>query len=703
MRKKRVSLASDASGAMKMARQGPLVRPREGGVISDPNARYSSIPSSNLPPIPPPVFSPTPRCPACQSGMEAPGIRHSAECKRRKEEFLKDSATDVERSQSEARQSVPEETSRASETEDMELEDAEFLPREREVNRATKRRPDVETEELEKEMRDDNDDMVGSLMDLTWVDCGEDVVHSFQNAIESGAERTHLTSPEFFDEHVCSIKFFNHKEHAFVKVALGKQTVLLWKPDEVIDDVSLIQLDPELGYQGMQSELENMELCGTGEVINGEELQRLRGLHPELRLIQSRWVAAYKSSEKVRTRIVAKDLNRGLSARKLGISSPTPSIESLHTILSMSARRRWRLKSMDVNSAFMHSPLPTDEWIVLKLPLSVSLSDGSPAYLLSHKALNGLRDASLHWLRLLSSSVRKINMWADEIEPCTYQGVIYKDGKKLGGALGMAYVDDLLVCSETEEVEQEVERAVRDVVPIKVTGFIDVPEKGGGKLVFIGRHVVRLPGDGGLLLGIDPQYLDSTFVEFGITKGSYTAPDVAAYLEKTLSDPESKKVLSSDAYSKFRRALGKLLWMSQTRRDIKIYLSLIGSQQSEPMHGTEMGLRALLRFLKTDMGTVLRLPSSDYEKLETEQSKVCFLHGFADASFAPFRFNGRKGISGGAVFFEGSLVRTIARQQQSVSLSSCEAELYALQSLSQEAVSFAAFTHRLYFGRNSEV
>ena len=77
--------------------------------------------------------------------------------------------------------------------------------------------------------------------------------------------------------------------------------------------------------------------------------------------------------------------------------------------------------------------------------------------------------------------------------------------------------------------------------------------------MFIGRHVVRLPGDDGLLLGIDPQYLDSTFVEFGITKGSYTAPDVAAYLEKTLSEPESKKVLSADAYSKFRRALGKLL------------------------------------------------------------------------------------------------------------------------------------------------
>jgi len=42
------------------------------------------------------------------------------------------------------------------------------------------------------------------------------------------------------------------------------------------------------------------------------------------------------------------------------------------------------------------------------------------------------------------------------------------------------------------------------------------------------------------------------------------------------------------------------------------------------------------------------------------------------------RFNNRKGVSGGAVFFERSLVRSLSRQQQALSLSSCEAELYGL-------------------------
>ena len=42
--------------------------------------------------------------------------------------------------------------------------------------------------------------------------------------------------------------------------------------------------------------------------------------------------------------------------------------------------------------------------------------------------------------------------------------------------------------------------------------------------------------------------------------------------------------------------------------------------------------------------------------------------------------------------------RSIARQQQSVSLSSCEAELYALQAVSQESVAFSQFCQRVYVG-----
>ena len=79
-------------------------------------------------------------------------------------------------------------------------------------------------------------------------------------------------------------------------------------------------------------------------------------------------------------------------------------------------------------------------------------------------------------------------------------------------------------------------------------------------------------------------------------KSSQAVPDVAAHIERTVSEPNAQVPLSPDAYARFRRALGKLLWMAQVRHDIKIYLSLIGSQQATPMAGTESALRALLRY-----------------------------------------------------------------------------------------------------------
>ena len=84
-------------------------------------------------------------------------------------------------------------------------------------------------------------------------------------------------------------------------------------------------------------------------------------------------------------------------------------------------------------------------------------------------------------------------------------------------------------------------------------------------------------------------------------------------------------------------------------------------------------------------------------QVDDTQLRSVHLHSFSDASHAPYRFNNRKGVSGGAVFFERSLVRSLSRQQQALSLSSCEAELYGLQSVCQESVAFGRLVHRLLF------
>ena len=688
---------ANAPVAAKAMPKTPAVAPKSPSVV--PTSPATS-PADSVPAVR--VFPKTPRCPACDSGMVAPGIRHNAECKRRRAAF------DAENSPSVAIES-PENVEPSRERlrvqfEDMEVDTevdpapaggvgSEHVEMETEDTSRTKREAEQPVEELEAEMERERASGQPMTLDLLLMNDACQSLGPVLWSIEAGPERPVATSPELFDDELNSIKFMPERDHTCTKVKLGGSDVLVWKPDEVIDDSSLMQLNADLGFEGMKEEIANLEKCGAGKVIGQAEVEALKKKNPGMRVIPSRWVSAYKSETRVRVRIVAKDINKGVSARKLGISSPTPSIEGLHFILSLSSRRALRLKALDVSHAFMHSPLPYGLVIVLKLPLSVSLTDGSPAYLLLYKALNGLRDASLHWLNLLSDSIRQVGLLSDEVEPCIYQGNVHGET-----ALLVAYVDDLLLCCQSARSEKLVEKAIGKAVPLKETGLILPAEQGGGALTFIGRRIQRSAVDDSLTIGVDPKFLDVTFAEFNICKSCNTVPDVASVLERALNDKHMQQPLTAAAYSRFRRALGKLLWMAQSRHDLKLFLSLIGSQQAAPTNGTETAIRALLRFLHGDVGTFLRLPSARYEELMIGAARHCILHSFSDASFAPYRFNGRKGITGGVVFCEGGLVRSIARQQQSVSLSSCEAELYALQAVSQESVAFSQFCQRIYVG-----
>lgn len=619
----------------------------------------------------PPTFQPTRHCPACETGMQAPGIRHNAVCRRRKAEF--------ERS---------------------DLEPSEKRSREEEYQQRFKRPAEKDVGDLEKEIQQSNKELKQETNQMMLnMFCFE----SWKPLEDLDSACSGLTSDILVSDCITSIQFDPGKTHEKKEVPLGNDFVHVWAPDHVIDDSSLESLCLKLGFVGMLDEVKNLNECQAGVLLREEQVNSIKKLNGHARIIPSRWVCAKKSDVKVRCRIVAKDLcKKGpatQSARSLGFSSPTPSAEALYLVLVLSTSHDLRLATLDISHAFMHSPLPDSQVIILRLPLSVSHVDGSVAFLQLGRSLNGLRDASLHWLNLLSDTVKSQGLWNDELEPCLYQGNVYNQkGELLGQAILLVYVDDILLACSSEKAEEAIIDAIGRVVPTKVTGRVGTFSRKGGKVTFIGREIWRNPGESSVFIMVNPEYLNSTFVDFGVTAGTHTVPDVASFLEK--QDQTSLKPLSPEAYERFRKALGRLIWMGQTRSDLKLWLSIIGTQQSKPTHSTELALRAVLRFLFVDRFTGLRLPSLDYDhlKLEGHESRVTFLHTFTDASHGPYKSNGRKGITGGVIMVHGGLVRSLARQQQCTSLSSCESELYALQTLAQESVSFSHVVHRVLFG-----
>ena len=223
---KRSAEAPRPSSGLKLARQGPISKSRPGPSARGPVTVVDSPPSVTLVDSPPPVensrggalriFPKTPGCPSCDSGMEAPGIRHSAQCKRKRAEFDRQN-----REQDTNMEENPEPTSnsraRVATEAESEAPNPPSFPTEITATdvRGQKRESEQPAEELEAEIKDGHDDMeldcVG--LDLNWSCNGDPVLSPIQ--LEVYGQKAPATAPEFFDDLVSSIKFSPDKKHTF--------------------------------------------------------------------------------------------------------------------------------------------------------------------------------------------------------------------------------------------------------------------------------------------------------------------------------------------------------------------------------------------------------------------------------------------------------------------------------------------------------
>jgi hypothetical protein len=120
----------------------------------------------------------------------------------------------------------------------------------------------------------------------------------------------------------------------------------------------------------------------------------------------------------------------------------------------------------------------------------------------------------------------------------------------------------------------------------------------------------------------------------------------------------------------YRRLMGRLLYLTNTRPDISFYVQHLSQFVSKPLvpHYT-----AALRILKSALATGIIFSASSSLKLS----------GFADSDWARFPET-RKSITGFCVLLGSSIISCKSKKQNTVSRSSTEAEYMALASLTRE-------------------
>ena len=485
------------------------------------------------------------------------------------------------------------------------------------------------------------------------------------------------------------------------KANLCGEEILLLFPGYVISDANGQYLDKDLAYAGMHTEIDSMTSQKVGRPIHEQEAQRL-AKQWQISIITCRWVCVEKDPLNVRMRLVAREMAKGKSsARDLMVSSPTSSIESLRILIAEAAVLDLVILGLDISAAFMASPLgrrlgkPIK--VILKMPPNtMQFPDGSPIFLEAFKAINGLRTSGLAWVEHLSHLLQELGIKPSLIETTVFSGEVSVKGHGKAWVQVVAYVDDLLVFAPSKVFAVAVQDHLALHLKVKRTGLIERSFEGGGSLRFLGRNIERKSNSKEITISLDENYLDGMFEAYSISTASINPPDLRPILEDSSKSDE----LSPDAAMRYRAALGKLSWMSQTYVFINVYIALLATGMATPQDRHEKALRSVWKFMKSQRGIYQRFPSPEATIEEQEAQRLVI---YCDASWAPMRFLKRRSISGACVFYRGSIIKAFTRLQQVVVLSSCESELSALAESFQESMGIKRISEHLFLETHAHV
>ena len=196
--------------------------PRRGGLKRSSVTRESGVEDESKKRRDVYVF--TPGCPSCESGMNAPGIRHSSKCKRNQEsgDYRPEVFAPGAMPSDSGGVDVPKTGSEQAE---------EF--------RGSKRASETGLEKLEEEIKEEVEPEIRTLdsIGLCWLDTCEPLMGLTLHDV--GSLATSATGPEMFHVDVTSIKFEAGLAHVSEKIWLCGTEVRLWKPTEAVDDTTL--------------------------------------------------------------------------------------------------------------------------------------------------------------------------------------------------------------------------------------------------------------------------------------------------------------------------------------------------------------------------------------------------------------------------------------------------------------------------------
>ncbi|CAE7358585.1 unnamed protein product [Symbiodinium sp. CCMP2592] len=431
----------------------------------------------------------------------------------------------------------------------------------------------------------------------------------------------------------------------------------------VYDSNTGAELDLEKVAAARKEELEWVRKQDLYEKVP-EEQAKAAGKMP----ITMKWVDRNKGDNErpnYRSRLVCREVKRAKNAEfipEFASFSAMPPLEAVKLLLSLmvtlkvakKSRSPLKLRLIDISRAHFYGKAQRDVFVTLPE------GDRTPGMVGKlRKSMYGTRDAAAIWqadytAALLAAGFERCPAW-----PAIF---FHKDREiRL-----LVHGDDFLILSD-DAGQAYVEQILRSKYDLRVDGSIGQGEK-RQEFCVLNRLVRFDERSGTISYEPDPRHAEIILKDLEME----TCKPVKSPNEKLKAEDVAKRLemptVAPDRISKYRSLVMRAAFLAQDRPDLSETVKCLARKMQGPTEADFGDLKRVARYLKGTMRLVQRFTPQRF-------SEVVTVH--ADSDFAGC-LQTRKSTTGLVCYYGKHEVRHSSNLQSTVSLSSGEAEYYAL-------------------------
>ena len=374
------------------------------------------------------------------------------------------------------------------------------------------------------------------------------------------------------------------------------------------------------------------------------------------KVIGLKWIFKIKRNadgtiKKFKARLVAKGYVQESGLDYDEVFAPVARLETIRFLSALAASHGWQIHHLDVKTAFLYGELKEDVYVEQPEGFETKGKE-KKVYKLS-KALYGLKQAPRAWNTKLDQVLKGM-----KFSRCSKENAVYRKEEKDAILIVAIYVDDLFITGNSINTINEFKKGMSSKFEMSDLGKLTY---------YLGIEVHQ--GNDGIELKQEA-YARKVLQEVGLETCNATKIPMEFGLKVSKAEEEEE----IDA-TKYRRNVGCLRYLLHTRPDLAFSVSVASRYMQRPRKSHGDIMKQIMRYLQGTSAYGLKYKREGTKKLT----------GYSDSSHNIDQDDGRS-TTGHMFYFGTSPITWCSQKQNTVALSSCEAEFMAATEAARQAI-----------------